>query len=90
MLGQVVVTGFGGMAWWLGRVAVVSLAVKKPYVVYYEGDDTKATINLTQKSCGPAKITEAARGGAEKVEPGWVLALPTGVAAAARAAGAHD
>ena len=30
VLDQVVVTGFGGMAWWLGRVAVVSLAVKNP------------------------------------------------------------
>ena len=71
-------------------MAVVSLACKKPHVVYYEGDDAKVTINLTQKSYGPAKITEAARGSAEKVEFGWMLALPTEVAAAARAAGAHD
>ena len=90
VLDQVVVTGFGGMAWWLGRVAVVSLEVKKPHVVYYEGDDTKVTINLAKKSYGPAKITEAARGSAEKVEFGWMLALPTEVAAAARAASAHD
>ena len=90
VLDQVVVAGFGGMAWWLGRVAVVSLAVKKPHVVYYGGDDTKVTINLAKKSYGPAKITEAARGSAEKVEFGWMLALPTEVAAAARAASAHD
>ena len=94
VLDQVVVTGFGGMAWWLGRVAVVGLAAKKTHVVYYEGDGTKVTINLSRKSYGPAKTTPAARGSAEKVEFGWMLALPTEVAAAAgvpaRAAGAHD
>ena len=56
---------------------------KKPHVVYYEGDGTKVTINLSRKSYGPAKITPAARGSAEKVEFGWMLALPTEVAAAA-------
>ena len=96
VLDQVVVTGFGGMAWWLGRVAAVGLAAKKPHAVYYEGDDTKVAIVLSRKSYGPAKITPAARGSVEKVEFGWMLALPTGVAAAAtrrvpaRAAGAHD
>ena len=83
VLDQVVVTGFGGMAWWLGRVAVVGLAAKKTHVVYYEGDGTKVAINLSRKSYGPAKITPAARGSAEKVEFGWMLALPTEVAAAA-------
>lgn len=47
VLDQVVVTGFGGMAWWLGRVAAVGLAAQKPHVVYYEGDDTKVAIKVT-------------------------------------------
>ena len=74
---------FGGMAWWLGRVAVVGLAAKKTHVVYYEGDGTKVAIKLPRKSYGPAKTTPAARGSAEKVKFGWMLALPTEVAAAA-------
>ena len=83
VLDQVVVTGFGGMAWWLGRGAVGGFAAKKTHVVYYEGDGTKVAINLSRKSYGPAKTTPAARGSAETVEFGWMLALPTEVAAAA-------
>ena len=56
---------------------------ENPHVVYYEDDGTKVAINLSRKSYGPAKITPAGRGSAEKAEFGWMLALPTEVAAAA-------
>jgi hypothetical protein len=69
------VTGFEGNVWWAGTVTgIVPKGAKLLYRVMFEADYSFADCPLSEKTYGPAEVTQSLEG--MKVKPGWIYILP--------------